>query len=245
MPIARPLWLGVPGDPQAARQEQEWLLGPDVLVAPVVEQGATARDVYLPAGCWTRPDTGERFPGTRGRSIRAEAPLGALPYFFRCGTTPFRPSSCLARRVKIGPRNIGRLALGQSRARTANRAKPLGTVSRRTRVLRYCVKGNSRFRGVAVFDTRGRLRLAATNATGHTRRRIGRGATTRALRRRFGTRLRRLDKTLFIVRAPRRSRSRVVFGVRKGKVGFVGIADRRLAKRRFALRRYIRRARLG
>ncbi len=101
----------------------------------------------------------------------------------------FKPPSCLARRVVVGPRNIGRLALGQSRARTAKRAQPLGTFSRRTRVLRYCVKGSSVFRGAAVFDGRGKLRVAGTNAKGHTRRRVGRGTSARVLRQRFGRRL--------------------------------------------------------
>jgi len=164
------------------------------------------------------------------------------------GTGPgFRPASCLSRRVNVGPRNIGRLALGQSRARTASRAQPLGNVSRRTRVLRYCVRGSSVFRSAGVFDARGKLRVAATNAKGHTRRRIGRGSSTRALRKRFGKRLQRVSKTrnLFVVEAPRRSRSRVVFGVKSGKVRFVAIADRKLAKKRSALRRYVKQAKLG
>jgi alpha-D-xyloside xylohydrolase len=87
MPIARPLWLAVPGDPTAGRQDQEWLLGRDVLVAPVVEQGARSRSLYFPRGCWREPESGlvARGPATR----RIAAPLGRLPYFFRCGTTPF------------------------------------------------------------------------------------------------------------------------------------------------------------
>ncbi|MDQ6818132.1 MAG: hypothetical protein M3018_12100, partial [Actinomycetota bacterium] len=87
IPITRPLWLAYPGDPRAARQDQEWLLGPDVLVAPVVTQGATARGVYFPAGCWLRPTTGQRYSGAHEVRIRAR-PL-QLPYFFRCGTRPF------------------------------------------------------------------------------------------------------------------------------------------------------------
>ena len=63
MPITRPLWLAYPGDRTAAAQDQEWLLGPKVLVAPVVEQGATGRDVYFPRGCWRDPQTGVRVRG--------------------------------------------------------------------------------------------------------------------------------------------------------------------------------------
>ena len=40
IPVTRPLYLQYPQDPRAAEQEQEWMLGPDVLVAPVVEQAA-------------------------------------------------------------------------------------------------------------------------------------------------------------------------------------------------------------
>lgn len=85
IPPVRPLWIEYPGDRRAERQDQEWLLGSDVLVAPVVERGAVARDVYFPRGCWT--GTGVRVRGPRTR--RVAAPLGTLPYFLRCGTRPF------------------------------------------------------------------------------------------------------------------------------------------------------------
>jgi len=85
MPIARPLWLAVPGDPVAARQDQEWMLGPNVLVAPVVTEGARARRVYFPRGCWVDPRTGRRRSGPG--SARVAAPLGDLPYFIRCGAS--------------------------------------------------------------------------------------------------------------------------------------------------------------
>src|SRR3954453_2958208 len=91
VPPTRPLWLAAPGDAVAAKQDQEWLLGADVLVAPVVEQGATARDVYFPRGCWRSPESGLAVDGPR--SGRVDAPLDVLPYFFRCGTEPFRASS--------------------------------------------------------------------------------------------------------------------------------------------------------
>jgi alpha-glucosidase (family GH31 glycosyl hydrolase) len=88
MPITRPLWLAYPHDQRAARQDQEWLLGPNVLVAPVVVEGATSREVYFPRGCWQSPEGGGRVQGPRSSEV--EAPLERLPYFFRCGTSPFR-----------------------------------------------------------------------------------------------------------------------------------------------------------
>jgi alpha-D-xyloside xylohydrolase len=87
MPIARPLWLAVPGDQRAADQDQEWMLGRDVLVAPVVVEHARGRGVYFPRGCWREPESGRVVTGPG--SERVAAPLGRLPYFFRCGTTPF------------------------------------------------------------------------------------------------------------------------------------------------------------
>ena len=89
MPITRPLWLAYPGDPQAAAQDQQWLLGPRVLVAPVIEEGATSREVYFPAGCWRHPETKLRVRGPQSREVPAA--LDELPYFFRCGTRPFKP----------------------------------------------------------------------------------------------------------------------------------------------------------
>ena len=187
--------------------------------------GRSAIDVYkvtLPAP--PAPLAGSRIPGT-----------GA----------GFEPTRCLARRVKIGPRNIGRLKLGQSRSRTARRARPLGNISRRTRVLRYCVRGASRARAAAVFDKRRKLRLAASNARGHTRRGLGRGSSTRALRKRFGKKLRTVSRGIRIVQAPKSSRSRVIYVVRGARVRYVAIADRKLAKTKRSLRAYLRLTKLG
>jgi alpha-glucosidase len=85
-PVTRPLWLQFPGDRATWRQDQEWMLGPDVLVAPVVRKGAVSRTVYFPPGCWRSPSgTAHRGPG----SARVPAPLTVLPYFTRCGSAPF------------------------------------------------------------------------------------------------------------------------------------------------------------
>jgi alpha-D-xyloside xylohydrolase len=88
MPPTRPLWLEFPRDRRAAAQQQEWALGDNVLVAPVVTHGARSRSVYFPAGCWRQPQTGLTKCGPA--AARIAAPLTQLPYFFRCGTNPFR-----------------------------------------------------------------------------------------------------------------------------------------------------------
>ena len=87
MPIASPLWLNYPHDGNAAREDQEWMLGRNVLVAPVVEKGAITVTAYFPRGCW-RTSNGDTFTGPRYAYDRAR--LGSLPYFIRCGTHPFR-----------------------------------------------------------------------------------------------------------------------------------------------------------
>jgi len=88
MPVTRPLWLQYPHDPRAAQQDEEWLLGPDVLVAPVVDQGADSRRVYFPTGCWRAPGASRAHRGPGYATV--SAPLASLPHFVRCGTHPFR-----------------------------------------------------------------------------------------------------------------------------------------------------------
>ena len=97
MPVTRPLYLAYPEDAQAAAQDQEWLLGADVLVAPVVQEKASSREVYFPAGCWRDPETGRQVSGPRAQVVAAT--LSQLPFFFKCGTTPFTPPGKFARRL--------------------------------------------------------------------------------------------------------------------------------------------------
>jgi alpha-D-xyloside xylohydrolase len=61
------------------------MYGPAFLVAPVTDQGATRRTVYLPEGCdWYNYWTNERLHG--GQSIVADAPIDTLPLFVRAGS---------------------------------------------------------------------------------------------------------------------------------------------------------------
>lgn len=83
-PVMRGLFHDFPGDPRAWDVDDQFLLGPDVLVAPVLEAGARERDVWLPAGArWTDAATGEVHDG--GRTVRAQAPLDVVPVFLRDG----------------------------------------------------------------------------------------------------------------------------------------------------------------
>lgn len=86
MPVIRPLWLADPPDRRAAAQDQEWMIGADLLAAPVVTEGARSRRAYLPAGCWRLRGAGARLSGWR--SVTVPAPLAAAVYFIRCGRHP-------------------------------------------------------------------------------------------------------------------------------------------------------------
>ena len=84
-PFMRALFMDFPDDPNAADIPDEYMFGPAFLVAPVAEQGATRRQVYLPAGCdWYNYWTNERLQG--GRTITAAAPIDTLPLFVRAGS---------------------------------------------------------------------------------------------------------------------------------------------------------------
>jgi alpha-glucosidase len=63
--------------------DDAFLLGDNLLSAPIVEKGATGRDVYLPKGHWFNYWTQEDFEG--GQTIHAEAPLDTLPLYVRAG----------------------------------------------------------------------------------------------------------------------------------------------------------------
>jgi alpha-glucosidase/alpha-D-xyloside xylohydrolase len=65
MPIIRSLWLHYPTDAAAVARGDEYLYGRDILVAPVVEKGATSRALYLPQGTWYDFWTREKTDGGR------------------------------------------------------------------------------------------------------------------------------------------------------------------------------------
>jgi alpha-glucosidase (family GH31 glycosyl hydrolase) len=61
------------------------MFGPAFLVAPITDQGATSRDVYLPAGAdWYNYWTNERLKG--GQTITVQAPIDTIPLFVRAGS---------------------------------------------------------------------------------------------------------------------------------------------------------------
>ena len=84
-PFMRGLFMDFGSDPNALDIRDEYMFGPALLVAPVVEQGATSRKVYLPAGAdWYNFWTNERLHG--GQTITAQAPIETIPLFVRAGS---------------------------------------------------------------------------------------------------------------------------------------------------------------
>jgi alpha-D-xyloside xylohydrolase len=84
-PFMRALFMDFPNDPKVSDMGDEYMFGPAFLVAPVTDQGATSRSVYLPAGTdWYDYWTNERHTG--GQTITAAAPIDKIPLFVRAGS---------------------------------------------------------------------------------------------------------------------------------------------------------------
>lgn len=87
VPLMRPLYFDHPADPRVWEHPLQWMLGPDLLVAPVLEAGATEWDVYLPAGEWIEARTGEATEG--GRVVTADvSSRTSVPLFVRAAAWP-------------------------------------------------------------------------------------------------------------------------------------------------------------
>lgn len=81
-PPMRPLFYDFPADAGTWDIDDQYMFGPDILVAPVLYEGERKRRVYLPGGaCWTETGTGRTFEG--GTWIESEAPLDTLPLFVK------------------------------------------------------------------------------------------------------------------------------------------------------------------
>jgi sulfoquinovosidase len=266
IPITRPLWLAYPSDAQAAQQDQEWLLGPDVLVAPIVTQGATSRAVYFPTGCWQRPDTAARYTGPASQVVPAAQ--DQLPYFFHCGTQPFSPPApagpCSPRgpngacgTTKACPKPTGRLNssklgpvhLGQTR-RTARRILGHYTTRHRRYMDFFCRAGNGIRAGYPsnkllrtltpkhARQVRGRVVLLLTANHHYALNGIRPGTHLRAVERRVRRAHRyRVGRNVWYLLPGRTSTGILKAG--RGTVEEVGTADRGLTATPASARRFL------
>ncbi len=82
-PVMRPLFYEFPEDAAAWNVDDEYLLGPDLLVAPILYENMTERKVYLPAGSWRSIADNKIYEG--GREYMVPAPKDVLPAFARDG----------------------------------------------------------------------------------------------------------------------------------------------------------------
>ncbi len=82
-PILRPLFFEFQSDEECYTIEDEFMVGPNILVAPVIKEGAREREIYLPEGRWYDYHDKRIYEGER--RIRYEAPLDRLPVFVKSG----------------------------------------------------------------------------------------------------------------------------------------------------------------
>ncbi len=92
VPIIRHTMLEYPQDPRSYGAEYQYLLGDHLLVAPVIEQGATTRKLYLPQGEWVDYWSGQRYAG--GKDVTVPAPIDQIPILVQAGSVlPFKPEA--------------------------------------------------------------------------------------------------------------------------------------------------------
>ncbi len=139
LPIMRHAVLTHPGDPAAVARDDQFLVGPDLLAAPVLAPGVATREVYLPrgdwidlwrAGAWDSASgsfvLGAATPLAGGRAVVVPAPLDELPLFVRAGAVlPLLPADVdtLAGR---GDPALGLVTLDDRRDRLVLLAFPRG-----------------------------------------------------------------------------------------------------------------------
>ena len=80
-PLMRPMFYEYPEDPKCWELSDQYMFGPDYLVAPILHPDTFVRNVYLPGGQWEDIHTGTTYPG--GRMVHVAAPLVYIPVFKR------------------------------------------------------------------------------------------------------------------------------------------------------------------
>lgn len=85
-PLMRPLFFAAPRDEKCWEHPLQWMLGEDLLVAPVLEAGVSEWPVYIPAGEWVDAFTGEQLAG--GGVVSRAVPLDEVPVYVRAAAWP-------------------------------------------------------------------------------------------------------------------------------------------------------------
>lgn len=84
LPVMRPLLMEYPDDVKTYNLNDQFMLGDNIIMAPILQPSVTDRVVYLPEGDWVEYTTGESFAGKNVHLIHAE--LEDLPIFVRKGS---------------------------------------------------------------------------------------------------------------------------------------------------------------
>ncbi len=84
IPLVRPLWWNDEGNKELLGIEDQFMLGDSIMVAPIVEEGARSREVYLPEGRWF--DFFGDAVESGGRTIKVDAPLERIPVYVKAGS---------------------------------------------------------------------------------------------------------------------------------------------------------------
>lgn len=80
----RPVFYDFPEDEGVWEVDDQYMFGPDILVAPVIEKNSFKREVYLPEGAeWTNAWTEDNYKG--GQVIEVEVDLETIPLFLKDG----------------------------------------------------------------------------------------------------------------------------------------------------------------
>jgi len=83
-PLVSPLYYHFENDTAAMRAEDEFMWGESMLVAPVLQKGATTRQLYLPAGTWYNAKS---FAKVNGGAWRTDSvPLSSIPVYIKEGS---------------------------------------------------------------------------------------------------------------------------------------------------------------
>ncbi len=86
LPVIRHPFIHYPKDPEVLALNYQYMVGPELMVAPVLDPGADAVRVYIPAGRWVHLWTGERYGAPeRGAYETVSAPIGEPAVFYKEG----------------------------------------------------------------------------------------------------------------------------------------------------------------
>jgi alpha 1,3-glucosidase len=103
-PVMRPLWVEFPGDAALLTEQRSWMVGSDLLVAPVMTQGSTEVAVTFPGGAAVMWYDVRSFKATAGGSqLTVQAPIDSIPVYQRSGSIiprqerPRRSSALMAK----------------------------------------------------------------------------------------------------------------------------------------------------